>query len=89
MDLDLLDKVVMEALRFEQTVRDGELHRRLMESFPDCEITRMWGGAWDYPPVERSLMRLKGRGLVTARLTFNGRWVDWKAVDPLDALSKL
>jgi hypothetical protein len=90
MDNDRLDQVVMEVLRFHQEVRDGELNRILIREFPeDAELLKLWGPAWDYPPVEKSLMRLLGRGLVTARENSSKRLVDWKVVDPLEALAKL
>lgn len=90
MDNDNLDQVIMGVLRFHQKVRDADFRRILIREFPeDGAILKHWGNAWDYPPVERSLMRLLGRGLVTAREDYSKRLVDWKVVDPLEALAKL
>lgn len=90
MDKDKLDLLIMEVLRFHEEVRDSALNRILIREFPENEeILKFWGSAWDFPVVESSLMRLLGRGLVTAQEDHRGRLVDWKVVDPLDALSKL
>jgi len=88
-DPDKLDKVVMNVLRFHREVRDREFQQILQEKFPEEKIIKSWVSAWDYPPVERSLMRLKARGLVTARKDYRGRLVDWRAVDPLDLMADI
>lgn len=90
MDKDKLDKVVMEVLRFHREVRDREFKRILIQEFPESEeLLKFWGPAWDFPVVEQSLMRLKRRGLVDARQDASGRLVDWRAVNPLDALREV
>ena len=89
MDKDKLDRVVMDVLRFHRKVGDAGLRAILMREFPDEPTINMWAGAWNYPPVERSLHRLHKRGLVTARRDHRDCLVDWRAVNPLDALTNI
>lgn len=90
MDPDKLDQVVLQALESDTPVGDIELHARLQEVFPEVgSWTDIRGGAWSWTCVERSLMRLLKRGLVTARKNYHNRLVDWKAVNVLEELSKI
>ena len=80
----------MEVLRFHSVVGDQKLRETLKQEFPDEPMIGMqWIRAWNYPPVEWSLNRLLDKGLVTAYLNHGGHLVGWKAVNPLDALTKI
>jgi hypothetical protein len=85
---DALDVVVMDALRFDGYVDDCALRRRIQNEFPDLHWP-VCTSAWDWGPVERSLMRLRSRGLVTARKDHRDRLVDWQVVKPLDRLADI
>jgi len=83
-----IDAIILQALSQDDYINDWQLRGRLQEEFPKA-ARRMYVRAWDWPPVERSLMRLRSRGLARAREDSRGRLVDWEAVNPLDELAKI
>jgi hypothetical protein len=85
-----LDAIIHDAVSCGDLIRDRTLQTTLEEAFPELRKTRYgWGvGAWDWPMVERSLMRLRSRGLIKGS-TSHGRLGDWTPVNPLDELAKI
>ena len=88
---EALDAVIRDAVSCGDLIRDRTLQGILARAFPElsriCWDNRNYG-AWDWPIVEQSLMRLRSRGLIKGTV-FQGRLIDWIAVNPLDELAKI
>ena len=87
---EALDAIIHDAVSRGDLIRDGALRDILFAAFPELSSihwTRNYG-AWDWAIVENSLMRLRSRGLIKGSV-FQGRLVDWAAVNPLDELAKV